>query len=164
MSPSDVLETAELLNIEITNYDLVTPEPEKEASAGDPGTEYFEADDEDADIIKVEDDSEEDIKEEVRELEKDNADIHSKIADLIRRKRAFVERMRTGQEEGVSVLSKRQQRQQRRETEREKKEKKKKKRKKNDCQQCPLCKQRFQSREKLIIHLWHVHKGDLMFN
>ena len=77
------------------------------------------------------------------------------------RKRAFEERMRTGQ---VSAQSIRQQRRERRE--REKKEKKKniRKKKKNDCQQCLVCKQRFKSREKLIVHLSHAHKGDLIFN
>ena len=57
---SDVLETSEILNIDISNYDLNTPD--KEIKAGDRSTEYFEADDEDADIIKIEDDSgEEDV-------------------------------------------------------------------------------------------------------
>ena len=53
---SDVLESADVLNIEISNYDLVTPD--KDNSAGDQGTEYFEAEDDgDAEIIKIEDDS-----------------------------------------------------------------------------------------------------------
>ena len=48
------------MNIEIFNYDLVTPD--KKLSAGDHGTEYFEAGDEDVDLIKIEDDSgEEDV-------------------------------------------------------------------------------------------------------
>ena len=41
------------MNIEITNYDLVTPD--KATSARDHATEYFEADEEDAVIVKIED-------------------------------------------------------------------------------------------------------------
>ena len=56
--PSDVLETAKILNIRFTNYDLGIPE--KENSEGDRhSTEYYEVEDEE-DIIKIEDDDDED--------------------------------------------------------------------------------------------------------
>ena len=53
ISPSDVIETAKILNIRITNYGLGIPE--KNISEGDHHiTEYFEVEDED-DIIKMDD-------------------------------------------------------------------------------------------------------------
>ena len=57
--PSDVLETAKIFNMRITNYDLGIPK--RENRKGDHrSSEYFEADD-DKDIVKIErDDSEDD--------------------------------------------------------------------------------------------------------
>ena len=53
ISPSDVIETAKILNIRITNYGLGIPE--KNIREGDHhSTEYFEVEDED-DIIKMDD-------------------------------------------------------------------------------------------------------------
>ena len=56
--PSDVLETAKILNIRFANYDLGIPK--KKTSQGDHhSTEYIEVKDEE-DIIKIEDDDDED--------------------------------------------------------------------------------------------------------
>ena len=105
-----------------------------------------------------------------------NADIQAKIADLIKRKRAYEEKRRNGLDKGLS----RSQNKNKRRREREKakiacsevdlscvynpsdNEEKKKK----GPWFCFVCRIRIKKRSKQIRHLWfrHVHPGNSIFN
>ena len=107
-----------------------------------------------------------------QDLQTEDADIQAKIADLIKRKRAYEEKMKKLKDKKLS----RSQNKRRRIEEREKaksacsevvfKPSNNEEKKKKGPWFCFICKQRIKKRTKQIRHLWSIHvhhPGDLIF-
>ena len=92
-----------------------------------------------------------------------NADIQAKIADLIKRKRAYEERRRKELDAGPLRIRKTKTEKKR---ERDKAKKEKKLKKAPWPWTCSICRLMIKKKSKQIRHLWfvHVYPGDSIFN